>query len=70
MYDGASLVECVGSRPGARVVRVDPDGEGGTRERPLEVRLLPGSAHRSVDEDEPYGVSEMRALRAGRHRWD
>jgi peptidase E len=70
LYDGASLAECVGSRPGARVVRVDPDGEGGTRERPLEVRLLPGAAHRSVDEDEPYGVSEMRALRAGRHRWD
>lgn len=70
LYDGTRLVESVASHDGARVVRVDPDGEGGVRERPLAVRLLPGASHRAVDQDEPYGVSELRALRAGRHRWD
>jgi dipeptidase E len=81
LYDGAGLVECVASRAGARVMRVDPDGEGGVRERPMEVRLLPGAgpgrgavgaaAGASGDPvEEPRGVSELRALRAGRHRWD
>ena len=70
VWDGGALLECVSSRPGARVLRVDPDGEGGVSEGPIDVRLLPGAAHRSLEQDEPYGVSEMRALRAGRHRWD
>jgi dipeptidase E len=82
LYDGVELIECVASRGGARVVRVDPDGEGGVRERKLSVRLLPGAgagaggavgaaAGASGDPvEEPRGVSEMRALRAGRHRWD
>ncbi len=70
LYVGTRLAECVASHAGARVVRVDPDGEGGVRELPLPVRLLPGASHRAVDRDEPYGVSELRALRAGRHRWD
>jgi hypothetical protein len=70
LYDGTRLAECVASHHGARVVRVDPDGEGGVFERPLAVRLLPGASHRSAEQDEPYGVSELRALRAGRHRWD
>jgi peptidase E len=74
LYDGTDLVECVASRTDARVLRVDPDGEGGVRDRPMAVRLLPGavrgrgSALEAVSES--YGVSELRALRAGRHRWD
>jgi peptidase E len=72
VYDGVDLVDCVGSRAGARVLRVDPDGEGGVRERPMDVWLLPGAAvsPRVSADDEPYGVSELRALRAGRRRWD
>jgi dipeptidase E len=71
LYDGAELVECVGSRAGARVLRVEPDGEGGAVERPLAVRLLPGAALASRERPlESDGVEELRALRAGRHRWD
>jgi peptidase E len=70
LYEERLLVECVASAPGARVVRVQPDGEGGVCETPMEVRQLPGAAHREPEQDEPYGVSELRALRAGRHRWD
>ena len=60
------------SRPGARVIRVSADGNGGTVERELPVTVLPGSqpAEGPVTAAEPYGVSELRALRAGRHRWD
>jgi peptidase E len=72
LYDGVELVECVGSRAGARVLRVEPDGEGGAVERPVAVRLLPGAAASDtlLSAEEPRGVSELRALRAGRHRWD
>jgi peptidase E len=70
LFAGTQLLECVGSRPDARIVRFSPDGEGGVREQPLPVRLLPGAEHRELDADEPYGVSELRALRAGRHRWE
>jgi len=76
LYDGDALIECVASRPGARVLRIDPDGEGGVRERPMPVRLLPGAAPAAgslsvtAPVEEPFGVSELRALRAGRHRWD
>jgi dipeptidase E len=69
VYAGPQLVECVASRDGARVVRIEPDGEHGVIEVPQTVRLLPG-AEREAAAAEPYGVSEMRALRAGRHRWD
>jgi hypothetical protein len=51
-------------------MRIEPDGAGGVTERELPVRLLPGAEHRDAEQAEPYGVSEMRALRAGRHRWD
>jgi dipeptidase E len=74
LFDGGALVECVASRAGAHVLQVDPDGEGGVRERSLDVRLLPGAfpvAGPSLDPaSDSYGVSELRALRAGRHRWD
>jgi dipeptidase E len=70
LWDGDSLVECVGSHDRAQVIRIEPDGEGGVAERPVAVRVLPGAARPTVGDDEPYGVSELRALRAGRHRWD
>ena len=72
LVSGTEVSECVSSRPGARVVRVSADGEGGTAERPVEVRALPGAvaADAPVGAGEPRGVSELRALRAGRHRWD
>jgi hypothetical protein len=49
---------------------VAPDGAGGVGEQEMPVRLLPGAKHRDAEQAEPYGVSEMRALRAGRRRWD
>lgn len=69
---GTEVGECVSSRPGARVVHVSADGEGGTVERQLAVRALPGAVpgDAPVGAGEPRGVSELRALRAGRHRWD
>jgi hypothetical protein len=66
---GTDVDSCVASRPGARVVRVQADGEGGTVEREMEVSELPGAvAADGVMGDR--GVAEMRELRAGRHRWD
>jgi peptidase E len=72
LFAGVRLRECVASRPGARVMRVKPDGAGGVVETPVHVRALPGVSSHSALEDESvgYGVSELRALRAGRHRWD
>ncbi len=72
VFHGTRLAECVASRADARVMRVSADGAGGTVQVPLPVRLLPHAVGSPVAEPihEPYGVSEMRALRAGRHRWD
>ena len=72
VFRGTELAECVASRPGARVLRVQADGVGGTLNRTLPVRLLPHAASRARDValTESHGVSELRALRAGRHRWD
>ena len=69
VFHGTELAECVASRAAARVVRVEADGSGGVVERSQSVRLLPG-AGREDEVEEPYGVSELRELRAGRHRWD
>ncbi len=72
VYHGTRLAECVCSRPDARVVRVEPDGAGGAVASPQPLRLLPHAAAglAGAPTHESYGVSEMRALRAGRHRWD
>jgi peptidase E len=69
---GRAVHSCVCSRPGARVVRMSADGEGGTVEREMTVEVLAGAvaADAPVGAGEPRGVSELRALRAGRHRWD
>jgi len=70
VYAGTRLAECVASRPGARVVRIRPDGAGGVVETPLPVRLLPEGDRGDRDLAASYDVDELRALRAGRHRWD
>ena len=70
VYAGTTLVECVGSRPGARVIRYRPDGAGGVLETEVAVRLLPEAEVAAQDRPESGDVSELRALRAGRHRWD
>jgi peptidase E len=80
VFAGTRLAEAVSSRVGARVVRVIADGAGGAAEQSLEVRVLPGAAPGGPGqpgaigvpglEAESYGVSELRALRGGRHRWD
>jgi dipeptidase E len=71
LFTGRRLSACVASREGARVVRMTPDGTGGVIERECPVALLPGAADElNEDAHEPYGVSEMRALRAGRHRFE
>ncbi|HTU28175.1 MAG TPA: peptidase E [Solirubrobacteraceae bacterium] len=70
LFRGTVLERCVASRPGARVVFVSPDGSGGAVERRIEVEMLEGAANGGALGAEAYGVSEMRALRGGRRRWD
>ena len=71
VFHGTRLTACVASRPGARVLRVQSDGAGGADERELPVRVLTGAgAGASAGLEESHGVSELRALRAGRRRWD
>jgi dipeptidase E len=70
IFDDADLVECVTSYRGARVTRIRPDGSGGVYETELPVRLLPGAALSVPASPESDAVSELRALRTGRHRWE
>jgi dipeptidase E len=70
VFRGTALERCVSSRPGARVMFVAPDGTGGAMERRVAVELLGGAVGSGMPGAESYGVSEMRALRGGRHRWD
>jgi peptidase E len=70
VFEGLQLTGCVASRVGARVIRTTSDGAGGVLERSLPVKLLPGAEDPIGSRGEPDGVSELRALRAGRHRWD
>jgi dipeptidase E len=69
---GTTVSAFVSSRPGARVLRIRADGAGGTIAEDQPVAPLPGAqpAGGPVIGSEPDGVSELRALRAGRHRWD
>jgi dipeptidase E len=71
VFTGTHLTECVASTPHARVMRISADGSGGVNERRLPIRLLPDGRRRSRVCAEPsYEVAELRALRAGRRRWD
>jgi dipeptidase E len=70
LYAGTRLKACVASGPSARVVRVTPGGPQGTTMQELPIRVLPGPHLLGTLEEESTGVSELRALRAGRHRWD
>jgi dipeptidase E len=69
VWHGTRMAECVVSEPDARVYRVESDGVGGVVKVPQPVRKLAG-AIAGQPAHEPYGVSEMRALRGGRNRWD
>ena len=69
IFAGTRLQRCVASGPGPRVLRVAADGDGAVVTEEMKVEVLgPGADRRR--EPESYGVSELRALRAGRHRWD
>jgi hypothetical protein len=70
VFSGSELSECVGSHPAARVLRIEPDGHGGVRERGLPVRLLAREDRRDPLLLDAFGVGEFRALRARRSRWD
>ena len=70
LFAGTEPAECVASRPGARVVRLTLDGSGALSEYELPVRLLPGADGQGPEREQSDGVSELRALRAGRRRWD
>jgi dipeptidase E len=77
LFAGTQLRACVASRPGARVIQVRADGHGAATELTQTVKLLPGAGSQLPGQDtaaapaaEPYGVSELRALRAGRNRWE
>ncbi len=70
VFSGTRLEECVGSRSGARVVRVQPDGHGGVLETSLPVRPLADEDGRTPELLDAFGVSELRALRHRGSRWD
>jgi hypothetical protein len=70
LYAGTALSECVASRADARVLRLRPDGDGGVLDAELKVRLLPEADIGVRPSSERFAVSELRVLRAGRHRWD
>jgi hypothetical protein len=80
VFAGAGLLECVASRPQARVVQVRPDGAGGHLEQEMPIRLLgragagmaglAGARGGGADPGGSDGISELRALRAGRRRWE
>ncbi len=70
LFAGPRLQACLVSRPGARVLRVRRGPNGEVSQQPMPVKLLPGALGAVGQEAEPDGVSELRALRAGRHRWD
>jgi peptidase E len=70
IYSGTRLEECVGSHAGARVFRYEPDGVDRVTATALPVRLLPEADRGGLDLSGSTDVDELRALRAGRHRWD
>ena len=72
LFAGTRLRACVASRPGARVIQIRADGQGRRRSRRRPSSCLSGaeSPVPAKAGGESDGVSELRALRLGRHRWD
>ncbi len=70
VFHGRELAECVVSDDQAKVFRIEADGQGDVIRIPQPARRLNPGAEDSIAISESYGVSELRALRAGRHRWD
>ena len=80
VFEGVALRECVASRAGARVIRVHgsgvppsgarPSSADGVTEELMPVRLLAEAEDGTAPDGESQAVSELRDLRAGRHRWD
>lgn len=70
VFAGSRLHSCVTSSPAARVLRVRPDGEGSVSVSEMPVQVLSDPGETGPVAAESHGVSELRALRAGRRRWD
>jgi peptidase E len=70
LFAGTELAECVASRERARVLRVRPDGNGAVEETEVGVRLLPGATRARAQLEDVDAIAELRALRAGRRRWE
>jgi peptidase E len=77
LFEGERLGACVASRASARVIRLRRDEDGRVLEQEMPVKLLagvrdgvPGGPGLPPGGGESDWVSELRALRAGRHRWD
>jgi dipeptidase E len=76
LFEGERLSGSVSSDAGARVIRMRADDDGGVVEQDMPIRVLAGARaspdqpQAAGDGSDSRGVSELRALRAGRHRWD
>ena len=70
VFAGRRLESCVSSRPGARALKVSRAPEGRTGAVELPVTLLPGVGSAAPASLELDAISELRAYRAGGHRWD
>jgi dipeptidase E len=73
LFAGRCLLGCVASRPEARIVRVERGSEG-TVQTSLPIRRLDQAEAKwrnsaPNQHDDRLAVSELRALRAGRRRW-
>ena len=64
IYRGTRLAECVASRAGARVVRIEADGSGGALRRLEPVRLLPRARRRRRGTADPRALRRLGAARA------
>lgn len=68
VFAGDALHACVASDPGSRILRLAADGRGDVTIEGMATELLSAErSHRPVG-PESFAVSELRALRAGRHR--
>ena len=66
LFAGVRLRECVASRPGARVMRVKPDGAGGVIETQCTCARLPGVSSHSALDDDRSATASPNSRAAGR----